>query len=135
MGGVPVPEYDEFAESYQHWTETDDPYRLVELYCFFSCWARSRASTFSTSRPARVAPRATSVSGEVDRVQWLRWPLNRRSAIVAHQRGFGLLDFMTTLAGRSQIGCQDINTDQENPYRQDYKAPTYVVAADQQSEC
>ncbi|MBY8974262.1 class I SAM-dependent methyltransferase [Rhodobacteraceae bacterium NNCM2] len=31
-----MPQYDDFAGTYQHWSETDGPYRIVELHSFFS---------------------------------------------------------------------------------------------------
>lgn len=31
-----MPEYDDFAETYEHWSETESPYRRVEAYSFFT---------------------------------------------------------------------------------------------------
>ncbi|MGI9371867.1 MAG: class I SAM-dependent methyltransferase [Hyphomicrobiales bacterium] len=31
-----MQEYDEFAETYQHWTEAESAYRAIEIYSFFS---------------------------------------------------------------------------------------------------
>ena len=31
-----MPEYDEFAETYQHWSATESPYSLIEAYSFFT---------------------------------------------------------------------------------------------------
>jgi SAM-dependent methyltransferase len=31
-----MPEYDDFAETYQRWTESAVPYRVIELYSFFN---------------------------------------------------------------------------------------------------
>ncbi|MEM7178302.1 MAG: class I SAM-dependent methyltransferase [Pseudomonadota bacterium] len=30
-----MPEYDDFAGTYQHWSEADSPYRIVEMHSFF----------------------------------------------------------------------------------------------------
>lgn len=31
-----MPGYEDFAETYQHWAETDNSYRVIELYSFFT---------------------------------------------------------------------------------------------------